>query len=259
MGTLHRIVQISDLHLLKLRYEVHKGIPPAETLRSILREVGRLDPLPDAIILSGDISDAGYVDSYYLIDRILMPLEIPYYWIPGNHDDVTVMSQMEKQLSVEKDKFFRLGGRNVVLLNSVIPDEVAGSLSKNALSTLNHQLTEYSDAPSLIFLHHHPVMVVEKLEPYKLLNAQELFDILDEHPQVEAVFFGHVHVVLETLHAGVKYMSCPPSIFNFTEINRITRYSLPGFRLIEWETGGDLQSSVHLLPEEEVNLLIKKY
>ncbi|MEL6538080.1 MAG: metallophosphoesterase [Bacteroidota bacterium] len=259
MGGLHRIVQISDLHLLKLRYEVNKGVPPGETLRSILREVSRLDPFPEAIILSGDISDAGFVDSYYLLDRIMMPLEVPYYWIPGNHDDATVMSQMEKQLSVEKDKFFQLGGRNIILLNSAIPDEMYGQLSKRDLDMLNRQLKEYSEYPSLIFVHHHPVYVMDKLEPYKLLNADDLFDILDEQPRVEAVFYGHVHVVKETIHRGVKYLSCPPAIFHYSEIDRYSRYSLPGFRLIEWEEGGELKSSVHLLAEEEINGLLRKY
>ena len=250
MGKKHRIVQISDLHLLRLRYEVHRGIPPALTFRKILDAVQDLDPAPRAIILSGDISNAGYPDSYYLVDRLLMPMEIPYYWLPGNHDDATIMSQMEQNLSVERSKCFELGGRRIVLLNSVIPDQVYGRLSPHELHFLRESLKE--DIPAIIFVHHHPINKVPKLKDYMLLNANEMFGLLEEHPQVEAVFFGHTHVVYDAIHHGVKYYSAPPSVFDHPEINKITRHSLPGFRVIEWEDNAPLETTVHHIDISEL-------
>lgn len=252
MGKTYRIIQISDLHLLKLRYESNTGIPPAYVLEAILRQIRTLDPIPSAIILSGDISDAFYPDSYYLMDRMMMPMELPYYWLPGNHDEVTVMAQLESQLSVENDKCFQLGNRNIILLNSVIPDDMAGRLSPESLQFLVDSLAANPGMPTMLFLHHHPVWVVEKLEPYKLLNANALFDILEVHPQVEAVFFGHVHVVSETLHAGVRYLSCPPACFPYRQIDTHTKHMIPGYRIIDWDDSGAWNSQVKLLPLEPI-------
>lgn len=250
MGLPYRIVQISDLHLLKLRYEVNMGIPPALTFQQILREIKRLEPAPKAIVLSGDISDAFSADSYYLVDRMMIPMELPYYWIPGNHDDVTSMTQLARQLSVEDVKSFQLGNRNVVLLNSVVPDEMHGRLSSESLQHLRDSLQEHQEMPSFVFLHHQPIDVNHIVDPIKLQNSEALFQILEAHPQVQGVFFGHMHIVVERVHAGVKYLSCPPSIFPFREVDSRSKYMMPGFRVIDWGENGDWESTVHHLDVE---------
>lgn len=248
----YRIVQISDLHLLKLRYERNAGVPPALTFQEILNDIRTLDPEPHAVILSGDISDAFSGESYFLVERMMIPLEIPYYWIPGNHDDVTLMSMMEKQLSVHSDKVFDYGGRRWVLLNSVVTDEVFGRLNQSQLDLLRKALEESPDTPTMIVMHHQPIFVNDRVEDIKLQNDHDFFSILDDHSQVQGVFFGHIHILHESERNGVKYMSSPPSVFPYEEINSITKHMVPGYRVFDYDAEGNWETKVRYLDIDKI-------
>ena len=46
-----------------------------------------LDPQPDAVLLTGDLTDDGDPRSYARVRELLAPLAVPVHPIPGNHDD----------------------------------------------------------------------------------------------------------------------------------------------------------------------------
>src|SRR3712207_3184435 len=105
-----------------------KGCITADTLQAVLDQLSQVQPQPDLLLMTGDLSQDETPASYqYLIDRI-SPLEIPAYWIPGNHDIPAVMAQVLNSELVSPEKCFQKAGWNYILLNSAQPNRVEGEL-----------------------------------------------------------------------------------------------------------------------------------
>ena len=84
-----KIIHMSDLHLsadgaLVWEEDCRRKFLTAIKQIKMMRDV-------DAIIVSGDISNDGSLNSYYFADRVFSELSIPTYWCVGNHDNLSVM------------------------------------------------------------------------------------------------------------------------------------------------------------------------
>ena len=78
------LAQISDPHVT-----VGAGdAGSAEALETAVAAVAGFDPRPDAVLLSGDVTEHGTPEEYERVAELLEPLPIPLHAIPGNHDDV---------------------------------------------------------------------------------------------------------------------------------------------------------------------------
>src|SRR5205085_11740092 len=65
------------------------GFGPVDTAAFLARAVtaiNRLDPLPDIVVITGDLVDRGEPDEYDHLRRLIAPLRMPVFVIPGNHD-----------------------------------------------------------------------------------------------------------------------------------------------------------------------------
>ena len=80
------IVQISDFHLLPIGELAYKAADTASALRKVVDHINGLVPVPDVVIVTGDVADGGRLDSYHLARELLAPLEMPVFMVPGNHD-----------------------------------------------------------------------------------------------------------------------------------------------------------------------------
>jgi len=79
--------QISDLHIKvpgKLSYRV---VDCAAMLSRCVEEMLRLPQRPDIALLTGDLVDFGRIEEYQHLKHLLAPLPMPYYLLPGNHDE----------------------------------------------------------------------------------------------------------------------------------------------------------------------------
>src|SRR5690349_17701159 len=61
-------------------------IDTAAYLERAVAHVLKLDPRPDVAILSGDLVEGGKPEEYQRLRRLIAPLPMPAYVIPGNHD-----------------------------------------------------------------------------------------------------------------------------------------------------------------------------
>jgi len=80
------IAQLSDPHIKGPGQLLYDRIDTAGYLERAVAHVLRLDPLPDVVIMTGDLVDGGKAEEYALLRRLLAPLPMPLYVIPGNHD-----------------------------------------------------------------------------------------------------------------------------------------------------------------------------
>src|SRR5207237_4335102 len=85
------VAQLSDPHIVMPggSPRTPAGFGPVDTAGFLARAVAainRLDPLPDVTVLTGDLVDRVAPAEYDHLRRLLAPLRMPVFVIPGNHD-----------------------------------------------------------------------------------------------------------------------------------------------------------------------------
>ncbi|PPS46057.1 3',5'-cyclic-AMP phosphodiesterase [Chroococcidiopsis sp. TS-821] len=235
------IAQVTDIHLFADEKQELLGINTTKSFQAVVERLISLQNKIDALLVTGDLSQDGTPTSYQRLQHLLVPLNKPTYWIPGNHDDFAVMQQILNQAFILPQKEFTWGGWNFVLINSAVPGNVRGHLSETTLAWLERQLVARKTQPTLIALHHPPFAVNSLwLDRSILENADEFFAILDRHPQVKLVLFGHIHQEFHCQRNGVHYLGSPATSVQFEPHS--TQFALrpeyPGFRLIQLYPNG---------------------
>lgn len=169
--------------------------------RKFLTAVGQIKEMQDihAIIVSGDISNDGNIDSYIYADQVFAELNIPTYWCAGNHDNLSVLSTTFKPKFCRLDGQIKIGNWRLYLINSVIIDTddpsrncSSGLVTAKIRKELNEQLSKNPE-PTIIVLHH-PPLEIGGWQDNKILKERETFrEMLCQHENVRLVLSGHVH------------------------------------------------------------------
>ena len=77
-----RIIQISDCHIKNNEEDLVYGPNPRNRLESVIN----IEKNFDIVILTGDISDDGRIDSYQYVANLFEKMNKKIYFINGNHD-----------------------------------------------------------------------------------------------------------------------------------------------------------------------------
>lgn len=208
------IVQFSDLHLRppgKPAYRVAET--NALTARAIAA-VRALDPAPDLVVISGDLTDCGLPEEYAELARLIARLPVPVAMIPGNHD------RRENLLAAFPDAAgpggfidftHDLGPTRIIGLDTVVPGASHGALCAARLDALSTALAERPEAPTLIFMHHPPFDCgIRHMDRISLLEGRaRLAAIIAANPQVDRIACGHHHRPVQTRFAGTLAQIAP--------------------------------------------------
>jgi Icc protein len=206
------LVQLSDLHL---RAGDDDG-GAAGRLERAVQQVAALQPQPTAVLLSGDITDVPSAAAYEQAYALTAPLELPVVAIPGNHDDRDLLRARFGPAGAAAGAPVRFavsaGTLRVVCCDSTIPGEDGGALDAEQLRWLDRTLGEQPATPTLLALHHPPVLTgVTVMDAIALAAADRvaLEALLEGHPQVQAITCGHVHTAMTTSFGGRPLLICP--------------------------------------------------
>lgn len=245
------IAQVTDIHLFAAENHQLLGMPTMESFQAVMARLKILQPELDLLLLTGDLSGDGTPTSYENLQNLLIQLQIPIYCLPGNHDCAIKMDEILNLKMLSRRKSFERGGWNFILLNSAVPGCVHGYLSAKTLNWLDSELNILGEKPTLVSLHHPPFLVNSKwLDSSTLQNSQELFAVLDRHPQVKLVLFGHIHQEFHRQRHHVHYLGTPSTSIQFKPES--TKFALdqkpPGFRLIKLYPNGTWETSIERVP-----------
>ena len=80
------IAQISDFHLKSEGTLAYGVADTATPLKRTIEHINRLNPMPDLILVTGDLVDGGGPDTYAYLSELLSLLRPPLVIVPGNHD-----------------------------------------------------------------------------------------------------------------------------------------------------------------------------
>ncbi|MGV0027981.1 3',5'-cyclic-AMP phosphodiesterase [Phormidesmis priestleyi] len=241
------IAQVTDIHLFAETDRTLLGLPTTESFEFLIEQLYRLNPRPDLLLLTGDLSQDGTSDSYDRLQALLSPLGIPVYWLPGNHDLPDVMARSLSHPLFLPDKSFQAGDWQFVLLDSSVPGCVHGHLSNDELQWLDQELQQNPERPAIVALHHPPFLTQSDwLDTSILQNPDDLLAVIDRHPQVEIVLFGHIHQEFQYERKHVTYLGTPSTCIQFEpkSSNFALDHQKPGFRLLTLQSNGRWHTQV---------------
>lgn len=247
-----RILQISDTHLFADRAGALLGVATYETLQRLMECVEADDFKPDMVILTGDLSQDYSEMSYQHLIALLKPIACPIYWIPGNHDNLPVMSHnfaphFKSEKVVHTDSQWQ-----IILLNSLQAGHVPGYLDDTQLELLRQATREPHHRFGLIFIHHPPYLVGSAwLDRLGLSNKEDFFNVLSGYTRLQAIVTGHVHQLFDEIQpTGVRYLSTPATCIQFLPRSAqfaLDKTAMPGYRCIELSPTGELHTWMRYL------------
>ena len=136
------LAQLSDPHI--------QDEDSAAALAAAVRCVLDLTPLPDAVLVTGDLAEHGSAAEYERVRELLAPLPMPVHVLPGNHDDRDAMRAHLGGLETAD-----VGGLRLIACDTTQPGRDDGRLDVEWLAA---RLAE-SDAPTIVAMHHPPVAI----------------------------------------------------------------------------------------------------
>lgn len=246
-----KLVQVTDPHLFADPAGRLRGVPTLLALQDTLQAAAADIRSAEAILATGDLVQDD-VGGYEPFRRLLRPLGKPVLCIPGNHDDALALARSLSEPPFQVGGHYDAAGWRIVLLDSSVPRQARGALAPAQLAALESALASAPERHALIALHHHPVsMGSQWLDTVGLTNHADFFAILDRHPQVRGIVFGHVHQVFEGERRGVRILGTPSTCAQF--LPRARDFAVdtlpPAYRVLKLEPDGRLASHVEWLPE----------
>ncbi len=221
------------------------GVRTRDSFDAVLAQVQQDGIRPDLVLATGDLAQDCSEEAYQLFAQKLAVFGCPSLWLSGNHDCATVLARIAGEASGRKQLI--LGGWQFILLNSSVPRQVHGELTDAELAFLEAQLAAHPELPTLVALHHHPVDVGSQwLDRIGLKNRDAFWQVIDRHPQVKVVLWGHIHQELDRTRGGVRLLASPSTCVQFTVgSDEFAVEALPpGYRWLELSASGDYQTGV---------------
>ncbi len=201
------LIQATDLHLVAAG-RLPTGIDPAAALSAALAAVEASGVEPAALLLTGDLTDAGEPQAYRRLRElgVASRLGAPVLYAAGNHDDRAALREHLLDLPPSRDPYDHrtwLGGLRVIVLDSTVPGSAHGALADEQLDRLADELATPAPEGTVLAMHHPPLPSPSRLATAIELAARDRLAAVVAGSDVRVVLAGHTHVPSAGALAGV--------------------------------------------------------
>ncbi len=213
-----KFIHLTDTHLSS---EPLYGIDTHARLAAALEHIKKRADGALFAVVTGDIAQAGDVDSYREAARMFAELPMPVFVLPGNHDNEEHFAQVFARAD---DVLLPSGGDipaplapakvsapdfEAVFFNTAQRGKAAGRVREDELAALEALLSRPDPRPLLIFMHHPPFASgIAAMDAAGLENAGDLARVLQMGVRkASGIFCGHLHRTISGLWAGTS-VSC---------------------------------------------------
>jgi len=169
-------------------------------------------------VLTGDITDHGDADSFRRAIEILRTCPIPILPMVGNHDSRKGLLGAFSQVAPAEGGFVHYVveaplGLRIICLDTLEEGRHGGAFCEVRASWLAARLAEAPGRPTLIFMHHPPVVAgIDWMDPAPdEAWIIRLRAVLEGQSQVLAIHCGHLHRQISTRFAGIP-LGVTPSV-----------------------------------------------
>lgn len=211
------IAQITDTHI---GFEPEAGENEFNFVRfrNVLGHLLSQSVLPDMLILSGDLTDGGQPDCYARIRSLVDDCPFPTYVIPGNHDSREEMLNAFPDCPTA-DGFAQFAipcgagadALRILCLDSFEPGRHGGAFCDVRAKWLSRELAAHPDTPTVLFIHHPPVVAgIDWMDP-KPHEAwfKRFHETVAGHRQIISIQAGHLHRPLHSMVQGIPVSVTP--------------------------------------------------
>jgi Icc protein len=243
------IAHISDPHVVAPGGLLYGRVDTADFLARTVAALIRLDPPPDIVAITGDLVDKGEPAEYEHLRRLLAPLTVPVFVIPGNHDArEPLRAAFAGDGYLPRDGFLHYRVEDwplrLVALDTLIPGEGGGELCAERLAWLDATLAAAPLRPTVVLMHHPPFATgIERMDRAGLRGADAFAAVIARHPQVERILCGHLHRAIDRRFAGTIAGTAPSTAHQIRLDLRAGAplrmiFEPPGYQLHAWRDGG---------------------
>jgi 3',5'-cyclic AMP phosphodiesterase CpdA len=198
------LAHISDPHISTRDWAA------ADAFALAVRAVLGLRPVPDALLVGGDIADGADEREYARAAELLGRLPMPVHVLPGNHDDP---ERMAAALGLPAAPFAAdVAGVRLIGLDTHVAGSESGALGAEARAWLAEALAAAPDVPTVIAMHHPPVSIgVDSIDGSRLDvdDSRAFAELVAGAPQVARVVSGHAHRTVFATVGGRPFAVCP--------------------------------------------------
>ncbi|HKI60405.1 MAG TPA: 3',5'-cyclic-AMP phosphodiesterase [Mariprofundaceae bacterium] len=257
------LLHITDTHLFADPEGQLKGLATRESFAAVTAKACEAFPDCDAVILGGDLAQDQSKEAYRSIARVMLDCDAPVHAIVGNHDDPVVMKEALNPTVRFKNSTsaLRLGGWQILLLNSQDAGKVSGRLSEADLEKLDALMREGKDLHQLIVIHHHPIPVGSAwMDNIMVANSEAFWQVADKHDSLRGVLFGHVHQAFDDMRNNVRLLGSPSTTVQFKpgEDDFLMDNLSPGYRWLKLLDDGSIETGVErvegFIPDDLLDL-----
>lgn len=199
--------------------------------------------------MTGDLVDTGSAAEYAHLRRLLAPLAMPSFVIPGNHDNRDALRS-----AFADDRYLPSNGFlhyvvedfpvRLVALDTLTPGDHRGTLCADRLAWLDRTLAAAPDRPTVLMMHHPPFATgIDFMDRYGLVDAATFASVVRRHAQIERILCGHLHRAIDRRFAGTVAGTAPSTAHQIrlaVTPDAPLRFMLepPGYQLHLWQDGG---------------------
>ena len=168
------------------------------------------------VAMTGDLIQDDSREAYERFFESMLPLGLPVYCVPGNHDIRDMMKDALARPEFHYCESVVNGSWLITGIDSCIDDDAAGRVDDHEMERLHTVLDETAAEHVLICLHHPPLPVGSQwLDQVGLKNGEEFLRLIARTGKVRAAIFGHVHQAFEGTHESIQIIGTPSTCRQF--------------------------------------------
>ena len=180
---------MSDLHIGFANFR-------EDILLNTINKINKLNP--EAVVISGDITDNGYYREFVKVKEYLDLLIPPTIVIPGNHDARNIGDEVFEEIIGDRYSTLDLEESNIKIigLDSSEPDLDHGKIGRLQKRFLEREIKDAEDRNMFIIItvHHHIISIPNTGRERNVLSDAGDILLLLLNNNVNLVLSGHKHV-----------------------------------------------------------------
>ena len=251
------LAQISDTHITVPGKSSKNSEIKLRALESCIENINSLDPLPDAVIHTGDLSQNGTFDELKLVKHQLDKLKTRYYVTPGNRDCnsaiLDIFAEHIGDQKIKKDIIYVIKDLpiNLVSFDTTSPDDNLAVLNFDKIASLDGILVESQHSHTIVFSHHPlfflPTTMAPNIECRSEKSIKLFKEITYRHPQIVAFFCGHSHKPLRQRLGFFDANIAPPLCNLISNANNEDGHSLGSYQLHTFDDSNNFTTEEKIL------------